>query len=93
MKSNQQSESLNSCLHLHLDGEMTLMDMILHYENAVVRIRENEVWDAAQQTNVTWAAQSALLTSTYLKTATETAAQKMRRIILKESKKVLESAK
>ena len=24
MKSNQRSESLNSCLHLHLDGEMTL---------------------------------------------------------------------
>src|ERR1041384_6022509 len=26
MKSNQRSESLNSCLHLHLDGEMTLVD-------------------------------------------------------------------
>ena len=45
MKSNQRSESLNSCLHLHLDGEMTLVDMILHYENAVVRIRENEARD------------------------------------------------
>nr|XP_045086393.1 protein FAR1-RELATED SEQUENCE 5-like [Aegilops tauschii subsp. strangulata] len=27
------------------DGEMTLVDMILHYENAVVRIRENEARD------------------------------------------------
>ena len=45
MKSNQRSESLNSCLHLHLDGEMTLVDMILHYENAVVRIHENEARD------------------------------------------------
>ncbi|XP_073362873.1 protein FAR1-RELATED SEQUENCE 5-like [Aegilops tauschii subsp. strangulata] len=45
MKSNQRSKSLNSCLHLHLDGEMTLVDMILHYENAVVRIRENEARD------------------------------------------------
>ena len=34
-----------------------------------------------------------IVTSSYSKTATETAAQKMRRIILKESKKVLESAK
>nr|XP_020182161.1 protein FAR1-RELATED SEQUENCE 5-like [Aegilops tauschii subsp. strangulata] len=45
MKSNQRSESLKSCLHLHLDSEMTLVDMILQYENAVVRIRENEARD------------------------------------------------
>jgi zinc finger SWIM domain-containing protein 3 len=45
MKSNQQSESLNSCLHLHLDGEMTLVYMILHYENCITRIRENEAHD------------------------------------------------
>ncbi|KAK1618754.1 hypothetical protein QYE76_024271 [Lolium multiflorum] len=45
MKSNQRSESLNSCLHLHLDGEMTLVDMILHYENCITRIRENEAHD------------------------------------------------
>ena len=45
MKSNQRSESLNSCLHLHVDGQMTLVDMILHYENAVVHIRENEAHD------------------------------------------------
>jgi zinc finger SWIM domain-containing protein 3 len=52
MKSNQRSESLNSCLHLHLDGEMTVVDMILHYENVVVHLRENEARDdcAASQT-------------------------------------------
>src|ERR1041384_7759200 len=45
MKSNQRSESLNSCLHLHLDGEMTLVDMAVHFEVAIVRIRENEARD------------------------------------------------
>nr|XP_051222104.1 protein FAR1-RELATED SEQUENCE 5-like [Lolium perenne] len=45
MKSNQRSESLNSCLHLHLDGEMTIVDMIMHYDNAIVRLRENEAHD------------------------------------------------
>ena len=45
MKSNQRSESLNSCLHLHLDYGMTLVDLILHYENAIIRIRENEARD------------------------------------------------
>jgi zinc finger SWIM domain-containing protein 3 len=45
MKGNQRSESLNSCLHLHLDDEMTVVDMILHYENAIVRLHENEARD------------------------------------------------
>jgi zinc finger SWIM domain-containing protein 3 len=45
MKSNQRSESLNSCLHLHLDYGMTLVDLILHYENAIVRLRETEAKD------------------------------------------------
>jgi zinc finger SWIM domain-containing protein 3 len=45
MKSNQRSESLNSCLHLHLDGDMTLVDMIVHYENAVIRLRVKEARD------------------------------------------------
>jgi hypothetical protein len=45
MKNNQMNESLNSCLHLHLDGEMTLVDMIVHYENVVVRLREKEARD------------------------------------------------
>jgi zinc finger SWIM domain-containing protein 3 len=55
MKSNQRSESLNSCLHLHLDGEMTIVDMIMHYDNAIVRLRENEAHDdctASQTTPV-----------------------------------------
>jgi zinc finger SWIM domain-containing protein 3 len=42
MKSNQRSESLNSCLHLHLDFRMLLVDLIVHYETAVNRIRVDE---------------------------------------------------
>jgi hypothetical protein len=42
MKNNQMSESLNSCLHLHLDGQMTLVDMIVHFENVIVHLREKE---------------------------------------------------
>ena len=45
MRSNQRSESLNSCLHLHLDSGMTIVDMIVHYENCIVRLRENEAHD------------------------------------------------
>jgi hypothetical protein len=36
---------LNSCLHLHLDREMTLADMSVHYENAIACLPENEVRD------------------------------------------------
>ena len=36
MRSNQRSESLNSCLHLHLDGGMTIADLVVHYENCIV---------------------------------------------------------
>ena len=42
MKSNQRSESMNSCLHIHLDSGMTLVDLIMHYEIAIVRVREDE---------------------------------------------------
>ena len=42
MKSNQRSESMNSCLHFHLDSGMTLVDLIMHYEIAIVRVREDE---------------------------------------------------
>ncbi|XP_020151313.1 protein FAR1-RELATED SEQUENCE 5-like [Aegilops tauschii subsp. strangulata] len=42
---NQRSESLNSSLHLHLDYGMTIVDMIVHYENCIVRLRENEAYD------------------------------------------------
>nr|XP_051211819.1 protein FAR1-RELATED SEQUENCE 5-like [Lolium perenne] len=55
MKSNQRSESLNSCPHLHLDGEITIVDMIMHYDNAIVHLRENEAHDdctASQTTPV-----------------------------------------
>ena len=45
MRSNQRSESLNSCLHLHLDSGMTIVDMIVHYENCIVRLHENEAHD------------------------------------------------
>ena len=45
MRSNQRSESLNSCLHLHLDGGMTIVDLVVHYENCIVRLRENEAHD------------------------------------------------
>ena len=45
MRSNQRSESLNSSLHLHLDYGMTIVDMIVHYENCIVRLRENEAYD------------------------------------------------
>jgi zinc finger SWIM domain-containing protein 3 len=45
MRSNQRSESLNSCLHMHLDSGMTIVDMIVHYENCIVRLRENEAYD------------------------------------------------
>nr|XP_051210933.1 protein FAR1-RELATED SEQUENCE 5-like [Lolium perenne] len=33
MKSNQRSESLNSTLHTHLDFGLTMVDMVVHYEN------------------------------------------------------------
>lgn len=45
MRSNQRSESLNSCLHLHLGFGMTIVDLVVHYENCIVRLRENEVRD------------------------------------------------
>ena len=45
MRSNQRSESLNSCLHLHLDGGMTIVDLVVHYENCIVRLHENEAHD------------------------------------------------
>uniref|UniRef100_A0ACD5V8N2 Uncharacterized protein n=1 Tax=Avena sativa TaxID=4498 RepID=A0ACD5V8N2_AVESA len=45
MKRNQCRQSLNSSLHLHLDYGMTLVDLIMHYENAIVRIRETEARD------------------------------------------------
>ena len=45
MRSNQRSESLNSCLHLHLGSSMTIVDLIVNYENCIVRLHENEAHD------------------------------------------------
>ena len=45
MRSNQRSESLNSSLHLHLDYGMTIVDLVVHYENCIDRLRENEAKD------------------------------------------------
>ncbi|XP_073360322.1 protein FAR1-RELATED SEQUENCE 5-like [Aegilops tauschii subsp. strangulata] len=45
MRSNQRSESFNSCLRLHLDYGMTIVDLVVHYENCIVRLRENEAYD------------------------------------------------
>lgn len=45
MRSNQRSKSLNSCLHLHLDSRMTIVYIVVHYENCIVRLRENEAHD------------------------------------------------
>ena len=50
MRSNQRSESLNSCLHMHLDSGMTIVDMVVHYENCIVRLRENESHDDCMST-------------------------------------------
>ena len=45
MRSNQRSEILNSSLHLHLDYGMTIVDLVVHYENCIDRLRENEAED------------------------------------------------
>nr|XP_045088153.1 uncharacterized protein LOC123496851 [Aegilops tauschii subsp. strangulata] len=50
MRSNQRSESLNSCLHMHLDSGMTIVDMVVHYENCIVRLRENKSHDDCMST-------------------------------------------
>ncbi|XP_047067091.1 protein FAR1-RELATED SEQUENCE 5-like isoform X2 [Lolium rigidum] len=42
LSSNQRSESLNSVLHTHLDGSMTLFKMVEHYERCLSTRRLNE---------------------------------------------------
>ena len=39
------AKHLNSRLHLHLDFRMCLVQLILHYENAIGHIREREAKD------------------------------------------------
>jgi hypothetical protein len=43
MQSNQHSESLNSMLHNHLDRQMSLVDLVEHYEFYLVQIRRKEI--------------------------------------------------
>nr|XP_040249178.1 protein FAR1-RELATED SEQUENCE 5-like [Aegilops tauschii subsp. strangulata] len=45
MRSNQRSESPNSSLHLHLNYGMTIVDLVVHYENYVVHFCGNEAND------------------------------------------------
>ncbi|PNT70062.1 hypothetical protein BRADI_2g04713v3, partial [Brachypodium distachyon] len=42
LSNNQRSESLNSVLHTHLDGSMTLFKMLEHYERCLLTRRLNE---------------------------------------------------
>ncbi|KAJ1256379.1 hypothetical protein BS78_05G166900 [Paspalum vaginatum] len=42
LRSNQRSESLNSYLHKNLDGKMTLVNMLQHYEHCLTRLRRKE---------------------------------------------------
>lgn len=42
LSSNQRSESLNSVLHTHLDGSMTMFKMLEHYERCLSTRRLNE---------------------------------------------------
>uniref|UniRef100_A0ACD5V4G4 Uncharacterized protein n=1 Tax=Avena sativa TaxID=4498 RepID=A0ACD5V4G4_AVESA len=51
MRTNQRSESLNSRLHVHLDGFMSLFDLLQHYEVCVsdMRRRESELDTIASQ--------------------------------------------
>ncbi|XP_040249298.1 protein FAR-RED IMPAIRED RESPONSE 1-like [Aegilops tauschii subsp. strangulata] len=50
MRSNQRSETLNSCLHMQLDSGMTIVDMVVHYENCIVRLHENESYHDCMST-------------------------------------------
>ncbi|WVZ94569.1 hypothetical protein U9M48_040448, partial [Paspalum notatum var. saurae] len=42
LRSNQRSESLNSKLHTHLNGQMTLFGMVQHYDHCLSDLRRNE---------------------------------------------------
>ena len=53
MRSNQRSESINSHLHLDLDFGLSLVQLILHYENAVGKMREREANDDCNATQST----------------------------------------
>ena len=45
LRSNQRSESINARLQMQLDGNMTLLEMVEHYETCLSRVRRNEADD------------------------------------------------
>ena len=48
LRSNQRSESMNSRLQMKLDGKMTLLEMVQHYETCLTKLRKNEADDGAK---------------------------------------------
>ena len=48
LRSNQRSESMNSKLQMKLDGKMTLLEMVQHYETCLTKVRRNEADDEAK---------------------------------------------
>ena len=48
LRSNQRSESMNSRLQMKLDGKMTLLEMVQHYETYLTKVRRNEADDDAK---------------------------------------------
>jgi len=47
LRSNQRSESMNSRLQMKLDGKMTLLEMVQHYESCLTKVRRIEADDDA----------------------------------------------
>jgi len=45
LRSNQRSESMNARLQMQLDGKMTMLEMVEHYETCLSRVRRNEADD------------------------------------------------
>jgi len=47
LRSNQRSESMNSRLQMKLDGKITLLEMVQHYESCLTKVRRIEADDDA----------------------------------------------
>ena len=47
LRSNQRSESMNSRLQMKLDGKMTLLEMVQHYESCLTKVCRIEADDDA----------------------------------------------
>ncbi|KAG2608046.1 hypothetical protein PVAP13_4NG289338 [Panicum virgatum] len=45
LRSNQRSESMNARLQMQLDGKMTMLEMVEHYETCLSMVRRNEADD------------------------------------------------